>query len=672
MQNTERTRADKIIVWSLIAAVVLMPLVFYKAVFSVFALPKLLALKVIMVVLVTAWAWKLIKEKKVSYYASKINRPFVAYALLFVVTTVFSRYPLVSLIGAQGRFMGFLAFAGVITFLWCARQFLTKEETIQLTVISLVTSLIVSLYSLFLWSGIVDTSEWSMDPTDRVFGTLGHGNHLGAYIGFHYALLIGVWPYIEKKWLKGIFLVGLIPMTIVLFATGSRGALIATLAGFFVMAILWLLRIAKQNPHSIKKWLLRSGMSILVIGVVIFLAHAPLWDRLQKLEVVQRTMESIEFWKEGHIPDRVSWWLSTIEMVKDRPFLGSGLSSYKEIYNQYRRTDYRVPGEEQDTLTPESAHMEFFTIAAEQGLIGVCVYIWLLWAIFARLIRMIRNPETLTTEMRFALGVAGALTIYVVQSMMSFGVLGTLVPFMIFLGIAWAWTGSHEKQVTHRWSTSLAWCVALTLVIANLWSFVFTIKQTEAEYYTFVQNYDAAATVMPYEYYYFGKLGEQAFGIAVSNQDQEKVKKAIEIAVRAYEKAVELGPTQPYLWMNLGVSYYTAVAFVKDLDPTLHEEFVTKALDAYKKAVELGPNDPLYPYNYGKAQLLIGNVLEAQTAFEQTLAIRDPYQDTYVLLGAAYEALGLKDSALEYAKKEVALDPTNEDAQQMVKRLSGE
>lgn len=669
MHQQEKTKIDQIIVWVLTATIVLLPLAFSKSILTVFALPKLMTLKVVMLALAILWGYKLIMQKKVSYYKSAVNKPFVAYVSVLILTTVFSRYPLVSLIGVHGRFLGFLAFACVVTLLWCARQFLSKEDIIRLTIVSLATSVVVTIYSLVLWSGVIDTSEWSMDPTERVFGTLGHGNHLGAYIGFHFALLIGVWPYIRQKWLKGIFVVSLAPMVVVLFATGSRGAVIATLGGFGVMGLLWLLRLCRQNWHMAKRWILRVCGGALAAGIIVIAAWTPIAAQLGKLGIVQRTIESIEFWEAGHIPDRVSWWFSTIEMVKDRPLFGHGLSSYKEIYNQYRRTDYRVPGDEQDTLAPESAHMEFFTIAAEQGLIGLFVYLWLLVAIAVRLVRMVRNSETPMHEMRFALGITGALTIYIIQSTLSFGVLGTLVPFMIFLGVAWAFTGEKEEHVTHRLGMGVAWTVAIVIIIANLWSFIFSIKQVEAEYYAFRNDYTTASMVMPYEYQYFGKLGEQAFTVAAASQDQEKIKEAIEIAVRAYEKGVELGPTQPYLWMNVGVSYYTAVALVEELDPAMREEFIQKALTAYQKAVEYGPNNPVYPYNLGKAQLLLGNAGEAMKNFEQTLIIRDPYEDTYVLLGAAYEALGMTDKALEYAQKQVVLTPDNTDAQEMVERL---
>ena len=98
-------------------------------------------------------------------------------------------------------------------------------------------------------------------------------------------------------------------------------------------------------------------------------------------------------------------WQAAMGMIRDRPILGHGLNTFMANY-----LTYWVGGEQ----APRYAHNCYLQVAAETGLIGLGVFLVLLWQIFAYLLRgLTRLPSQ---EGLLLLGMIAGLFAFAVQA----------------------------------------------------------------------------------------------------------------------------------------------------------------------------------------------------------------------------------------------------------------
>jgi putative inorganic carbon (HCO3(-)) transporter len=77
--------------------------------------------------------------------------------------------------------------------------------------------------------------------------------------------------------------------------------------------------------------------------------------------------------------DRIAVYRNSLNMIKDHPFVGLGANTYMKNYKKYRG-----PVEYRNIVTKDYmyAHNNFLHMAAEIGLIGLGIFIWLLYKLF--------------------------------------------------------------------------------------------------------------------------------------------------------------------------------------------------------------------------------------------------------------------------------------------------
>ncbi len=95
----------------------------------------------------------------------------------------------------------------------------------------------------------------------------------------------------------------------------------------------------------------------------------------------------LEVYHDRSHRERLAMWRSTLSMVAENPLLGVGPGGWKRVYPLYDGGATIEP-----YGTPRRPHNDFLWIAAEFGLIGLCVYLWLLTAVFRCLFQLARHP----------------------------------------------------------------------------------------------------------------------------------------------------------------------------------------------------------------------------------------------------------------------------------------
>ncbi len=601
---------DKAIVWLIYALGAGIPLVFSTAFYSNFAAPKLLLLRVVTLVILLLWAWKSYVEEKITWRRGMFSWVLLLYAAVLILATVTSSNIFTSLFGTETRFLGVFTQLNFLLVAWLAYNFLVTENQLRTFIgVMCVTGIgILMLYGWMQYFGLFqDSFSWSQNPQDRVFGTLGHSNHFGAYMGMCVLLSFGVIPFIKNKLVKRVLVLCAHTAFLVILLTGSRAAFVAT-----VLALLTVGAVAVWRNPAAKSFLKKRAKIIMlfiaaVVGVLFIFRQ-----QIGEIPLVQRLQEGSAAVEDGYTPDRLSWWYSSLEMFKDRPFLGFGLGTFRDIYNGYRRYDYRVagPGNIQYQISPESSHNDYIDILVTQGLIGFAAFAVLIVFVFTVMDRKLfrQKPDEL---FYLTLGIKGALMVYLIQVFVNFGVVDTLSIFFLLLGAAVSASGParSEKFAAVPFRPMVKEFAMFVFLILVIWGGVSTFREAKAEYYyknaVIEQSlgrpqeariwYEETVANQPYRYEYYQAFADMAFKTATAAAvDPEYAKQYLQLALANYQKATLLNHFHPSTYYNMGVTSIQLARMEQN------DAYLRQGINQLQQAIKLSPNNPLYAYESAK------------------------------------------------------------------------
>jgi len=164
-------------------------------------------------------------------------------------------------------------------------------------------------------------------------GTLINPNILAGYLIMCIPVLIYYMKILpeENKILKYIFFLVLISIFLCLLLTASIGAIFAFMTAFLVVKFRW-----------------KSGI---LISIILFLI-------LVLSGVIDKTS----------ISDRIFWWLSSYNIIKENFLTGTGLGTFEYVYPKYRISK----------LSSMFAHSSFLQFTTETGIVGILLLIILI------------------------------------------------------------------------------------------------------------------------------------------------------------------------------------------------------------------------------------------------------------------------------------------------------
>ncbi len=148
-------------------------------------------------------------------------------------------------------------------------------------------------------------------------------------------------------------------------------------------------------------------------------------------------------------------------------------------------------------------------------------------------------------------------------------------------------------------------------------------------------------------------------------KDYERAKQCWSIARMYY-------PNNPYVIRNFSLlaTVYMSEGFkVGAKDPKKGVEFI-------EKAVEVDPSNPDVWYNLGGASFMAGNYDKAKESWEKTLQLKPDYakakeglSECWYIMGATYANKGDRQNARQCWEKSLSLNPANKRAQEGLKAL---
>ncbi len=437
---------DTILEAGWLLALVLVPLFFNLFSSRVFEPDKIALLRSIAtlmaVALLTKWIEETEKGSLRKRLASTVRKPLVLPALLiaiaYLVATVFSVSPRISLWGSYQRLQGtYTWFSYLVIFASLLTSLRKREQLDRLLNTIILASLPVALYGIVQHYQL-DPLPWGGDVTYRVAANMGNAIFVAAYLimaipltlsrmmalnqenaadtptfkflrlttlllvavqtiiwsvgGFWWGLFGGLagiivcWFIAERRSLPTatLLLIGAFSWTLsaqltCVFYSQSRGPWLGLVAGLALFTLLL--------AHT-KGW--RKGLYIvlavtLLLGSVLGwlnLSQSALAERIREVPYVGRLGELLSV-ESGTGKVRVLIWEGAVEMVFDDPMrtlVGYGPETMYVAYPPFYNPD--LAHYESRNATPDRSHNEMFDALITTGLVGFAAYILLFMSVF--------------------------------------------------------------------------------------------------------------------------------------------------------------------------------------------------------------------------------------------------------------------------------------------------
>ncbi|HMR01354.1 MAG TPA: hypothetical protein PKA32_03115, partial [Candidatus Gracilibacteria bacterium] len=154
IKKTTEKWYDRGIRYALYALIVAIPVAFSPAFHTVFSAPKLLALRLITLFIFLLWGAKIYIEEHFTFRRGPLNWVLLVYAIVSILTTIYSVAFYTSLLGAQGRFLGIFTILNLLVLPLFIGTHLNKKQFIPLLKISPITASFLALYGIAQYFGI--------------------------------------------------------------------------------------------------------------------------------------------------------------------------------------------------------------------------------------------------------------------------------------------------------------------------------------------------------------------------------------------------------------------------------------------------------------------------------------------------------------------------------------
>lgn len=182
-------------------------------------------------------------------------------------------------------------------------------------------------------------------------------NVLAIYLSPSVALVFGLALHYYKKWKRVLMCVVGVLILIGIYLAFSRAAALAAFIS------LLLLGIVKKN-----KLLIGILIVLILLTPVILPTSIKNWAKSIDYNPLVFMLNA----------DRLSMYANTVNMIKHHPIIGVGVNTFSLNY-----ASYKLP-ETGNAKTGDSiyAHNNFLHMAGEIGLLGLCMFVWLLIRLF--------------------------------------------------------------------------------------------------------------------------------------------------------------------------------------------------------------------------------------------------------------------------------------------------
>lgn len=419
---------NKTIEYSFYALFFFVPLVFSGDTSELFELNKMWLTFGLTIIIGTAWAAKMVLEKKIVVQRTPIDILLLLFLASQIISSIFSLDSHVSWWGYYSRFNGGLL--STICYILLYYAFVTNlkvKHVMKTLFVSLLTGLAVSIWGFpshfgadptcLVFRGNFDTSCWTyaFQPTIRAFSTLGQPAWLAAYMAFLLPISMAYTLKNKKSQGKSIsYLLLTILMYLLLIYSDTRAGFIA----FWVANILFWAAVYFKKLYP-KQYFFRMLVIINVLFVLSNFIFGVTFYQLNKFtlpELIKTSAPAPQqpaatqqsksaapaassglddgITNSGNI--RLLVWQGAIKAWQNNPFFGTGVETYAFAYYKYKLPAHNLTSE-WDYLY-NKAHNEYLNYLATTGLFGLGTYLGFIGVFFFVAFKYIKSHWSAGSE----------------------------------------------------------------------------------------------------------------------------------------------------------------------------------------------------------------------------------------------------------------------------------
>ena len=462
-----------------LAAVCVIPIFFNIYSSRIFEPDKIAILRTLALLTFAAWIVKLIEEGGAKWRENKGNisvlkyiwsfpliGPVICLIIVYLLATIFSVTPSISLFGSYQRLQGtYTTFSYIVIFFSLVVNLRTKNQINRLLTTVIFASLPVSLYGL-LQRYQIDPIPWGGNVSRRIASNMGNSIFVAAYLIMVFPLTLGrtiasfkdiltnsgqeedASVNITKQIIKATLYVFIAALELIaIYMSGSRGPLLGLVVAIYFMVLLF-------SIFWQKRWLTYTVIGIAGLGIV-FLAVFNLQNG--PLEILKSSPAIGRF---GLLLDpesnsalvRQYIWEGTVKLVgiheplkfpdgsSDpfnflRPIIGYGPEAMYVAYNQYYQPE--LGQVEKRNASPDRAHNETWDSIVITGIAGLVVYLLIFGSVFYYGLQWQELINTKSQRFFFFIcliggGIIGSFILIILKGIEFFGV---GLPFGMIIGV---------------------------------------------------------------------------------------------------------------------------------------------------------------------------------------------------------------------------------------------
>lgn len=610
---------DEIIIKAgLVVLLFLVPLAFYPWA-TTFTITKNTTAQIVLFLIGGVWLIKQLEQKESTLLKSPLNLPI----LIFSFTIFISLFQTNSLYDSFNE----LALWGSYLLVYFIVISLIKDKKwifIILTTIFLAAS-IAAIYCIFQFYGL-DFSFWrKIGGRGSLFSTFGNPNYLAGHLAAVIPLVFILFCLQKNKFKKIILELIIALLYTSLLMTLCRGAWIALFGSIVIMlgAIYFFKRSELTFFRKNKSWLISLILTLLVISVI-YSTPNPL--NPVELNVTQRAASVTEIGSSS-MKTRLLIWLSSLENIRQSPFLGKGIGTYGIHYpssqgavlEQERYQKY-IPYANKSI----NAHNDYLHIGAEIGIIGLAAFLWIIFAFYKNTLNSLLKAKN-RERIFLLIGFIGGVTVLLVHALVSFpfhviqnGMLFWLIlglSVVVIKGLEEVEESNDEEFLDNKGDKK-----------NNLKKYkIFRIFKENIFLRRLIQIGVVVVVILVVTI----KINWYRADVYLKKGGMLMQTKNYLGAVEALEKSRELNPYNGRNYLPLGVTYNNLGRY-------------DEAVIAFKKAEKNWINQELHN-DLGYAFLTMGNLEKAGESFEKNIYMFPNIVDAYLNLANVYVLQAEKD-----------------------------
>jgi putative inorganic carbon (hco3(-)) transporter len=658
---------------------------------EIFEFNKMIVLYFGVVLIITAWAVRMITEKRVILRRTLLDIPLLLFLGSLGISTILSIDFRTSLLGYYSRFNGgFVSILCYALLYWAWVSNMSRRHSLYALRFTLFAALPVCLYGIAQHFGI-DKDVWVQDVQNRIFSTLGQPNWLAAWIcaiiPITWALSLRdlychshaggnqiskafdfvynnktVWnhKHLSFNWILAyarmtMYIILSCLLFITLLFTKSRSGLLAfgiESIIFWSMIVIANIRNKYVNLSSFLKQLCILNFAFLIIAVVIGTPWTPSISQIfnkenlvpSALSLVPGTQLESGGTESGEIRKIV--WRGAFDIFKSYPIFGTGVETFAFAYYQFKPEEHNYTSE-WDYLY-NKAHNEYLNYLATTGLVGLTSYLIVIVFILyqfkiqsAKLKVTVQNSKSDSSDklstfncnfelrtLNFAL-VSGFISI-LITNFFGFSVVPVSLLFFLFPAMAKTLVISDKRQEIRKVKKISAFQL-LGIFILLLISFILSLS---------LFNYYSA-------------------DLSYSSGRQANRTKDVITAQKKLIEATEKSPNESIYWDELALSNkQIAIALSESKQVEKGKKYAQDAITDSKTAIELSPRNINLKRNYAATLTALSSydqryLQEALDVLKNSIQYAPTDPKLQYALAASYYRLGQLDQAIIEMKKAV-------------------